>query len=152
MKLRQWRLERGWSQEQLAELAGLSVRTIQRIENGHNAGLETWKSLAAVFDVSVKEFMPLPADEVQPSLSVEEIATRDARAKREFITHALTYVVFVGLAFGVNWMTNPDHLWSLWLVIGWGVALGCHGLHVVDENIFGLAWEKKQVKKQLEEI
>ena len=28
------RLQRGWSQEQLAELTGLSVRTIQRIERG----------------------------------------------------------------------------------------------------------------------
>jgi transcriptional regulator with XRE-family HTH domain len=30
------RLQRGWSQEQLAELTGLSVRTIQRIERGQN--------------------------------------------------------------------------------------------------------------------
>lgn len=28
------RLARAWSQEQLAELSGLSVRTVQRIENG----------------------------------------------------------------------------------------------------------------------
>jgi transcriptional regulator with XRE-family HTH domain len=31
------RLERHWSQEQLAEMSGLSIRTIQRIENGENA-------------------------------------------------------------------------------------------------------------------
>ena len=29
------RLDKGWSQEQLSKESGLSVRTIQRIENGH---------------------------------------------------------------------------------------------------------------------
>ncbi|ELE5519572.1 helix-turn-helix transcriptional regulator, partial [Salmonella enterica] len=33
-KFRQMRLARAWSQEQLAEMAGLSTRTVQRIENG----------------------------------------------------------------------------------------------------------------------
>jgi transcriptional regulator with XRE-family HTH domain len=33
-QVKQLRLQRAWSQEQLAELAGVSVRTIQRIENG----------------------------------------------------------------------------------------------------------------------
>lgn len=32
MIVRKLRLQRGWSQEQLATLTGLSVRTIQRIE------------------------------------------------------------------------------------------------------------------------
>ncbi|WP_435275249.1 helix-turn-helix domain-containing protein [Psychrobium sp. nBUS_13] len=43
------RLARCWSQEQLAEAAGLSVRTIQRIEKGGSGSLETMKSLSAVF-------------------------------------------------------------------------------------------------------
>lgn len=34
MIIRKLRLQRGWSQEQLAELTGLSTRTIQRIERG----------------------------------------------------------------------------------------------------------------------
>lgn len=40
-QVKQLRLQRAWSQEQLAELAGVSVRTIQRIENGDRPGLET---------------------------------------------------------------------------------------------------------------
>lgn len=31
-KVREYRLARAWSQEQLAEMAGLSTRTVQRIE------------------------------------------------------------------------------------------------------------------------
>ncbi len=49
------RLQRGWSQEQLAEFSGLSVRTIQRIEKGQKASLESLKSLAAVFELQVSD-------------------------------------------------------------------------------------------------
>lgn len=47
------RISKGWSQEQLAQFSGISVRTIQRIERGHNAGLESLKCLAAVFELDV---------------------------------------------------------------------------------------------------
>lgn len=53
MSIRQRRLDKGWSQEELARHAGLSTRTIQRIETGHQAGLESLKSLAAVFETSI---------------------------------------------------------------------------------------------------
>ena len=51
--IKKMRLNRHWSQEQLAEMSGLSIRTIQRIENGNNAGLESLKSLAAVFETEI---------------------------------------------------------------------------------------------------
>ncbi|WP_255264790.1 helix-turn-helix domain-containing protein [Streptococcus sobrinus] len=35
------RKQKGWTQERLAEKAGLSVRTIQRIERGDDSSLET---------------------------------------------------------------------------------------------------------------
>lgn len=54
-QVKQLRLQRAWSREQLAEMAGLSVRTIQRIENGERPGLETLSALAAVFEVTVAE-------------------------------------------------------------------------------------------------
>ena len=58
-QVKQLRLQRAWSQEQLAELAGVSVRTIQRIENGDRPGLETLSALAAVFEVNVAEIYVL---------------------------------------------------------------------------------------------
>lgn len=54
-KFRSLRLARAWSQEQLAELSGLSVRTVQRIENGDQPSLETLSALAAVFEGSVAD-------------------------------------------------------------------------------------------------
>jgi transcriptional regulator with XRE-family HTH domain len=37
-EIKEMRLERHWSQGKLSEMSGLSIRTIQRIENGKNAG------------------------------------------------------------------------------------------------------------------
>lgn len=53
MILKQLRLSRNFSQEQLAQMSGLNVRTIQRIESGHKASVESLKCLAAVLDVEI---------------------------------------------------------------------------------------------------
>ena len=47
-RIRNERLKRAWSQEQLAQVSGLGLRTVQRIENGGKASLETIKALAHV--------------------------------------------------------------------------------------------------------
>lgn len=63
MHIRLLRLQKGWSQEQLADMAGVSVRTIQRIERGATASPETLKCLGAVFETDLltpKETTPMP--------------------------------------------------------------------------------------------
>ena len=57
MSIRQRRLEKGWSQEELARHSGLSTRTIQRIESGQKPGLESLKCLAAVFETPMSTLM-----------------------------------------------------------------------------------------------
>ncbi len=53
MVLKQIRISRHLSQEQLALMSGLNVRTIQRIESGSNASLESLKCLAAALEVDI---------------------------------------------------------------------------------------------------
>ncbi len=55
MIVKRLRQKNNWSQEQLATMSGLSVRTIQRIESGQSASLETLKSLASVFETDVSK-------------------------------------------------------------------------------------------------
>ncbi len=55
MNVKELRLSRGWSQEQLAEASGLSVRTIQRIETGTQPGLASLAALRKVFGDQVDE-------------------------------------------------------------------------------------------------
>ena len=57
-KIKRWREERHWSQEHLAELAGIGLRTLQRIEKGEPAAKETLMALASAF---VRVFLGLAA-------------------------------------------------------------------------------------------
>ncbi len=73
MRVREFRLARGWSQAHLAELSGLSVRTIQRIETGANPGLESLRVLAAIFGVDTAELQSSASTESRPDAFVEAI-------------------------------------------------------------------------------
>ncbi|MDH5434525.1 MAG: helix-turn-helix domain-containing protein [Gammaproteobacteria bacterium] len=55
MIVKRLRDKKNWSQEQLAIMTGLSTRTIQRIESGNKASIESLKSLAAVFEVDISK-------------------------------------------------------------------------------------------------
>jgi transcriptional regulator with XRE-family HTH domain len=54
MILKQLRLTRHLSQEHLAQMSGLNVRTIQRIESGQNASVESLKCLASALNVDIE--------------------------------------------------------------------------------------------------
>lgn len=64
IRIRSERENRGWSQGHLASVAGLSLRTIQRIEKTGFASFESVTALAAVFSLEVAE---LRANESAPS-------------------------------------------------------------------------------------
>lgn len=156
MIVRKLRIERGLSQEQLASMAGVSVRTLQRIERGANASPETLKCLAAVLETDFSALrngqdMTSATDTLLPDLSEnEQRAMEYVRDIRGFYIHAIQYaVVIAGLAV-VNLFTGPEYLWFLWAAFGWGVGLAVHGLGVFEVvNLFGDGWEKRQVAKRL---
>jgi len=56
-KIKKLRKHSGWSQERLADISGISLRTIQRIENGDNASLESQLAIATAFNMSPVELM-----------------------------------------------------------------------------------------------
>lgn len=56
-QIKELRTSRAWSQEQLAKMAGLDVRTIQRIEKGEPASFETLKSVASVLKLNVSDLL-----------------------------------------------------------------------------------------------
>ncbi|MFY0594386.1 helix-turn-helix domain-containing protein [Roseivirga sp.] len=56
-QLKNLRLARHWSQEELAESSGLSTRTIQRIERGHKVDIGSIKLLAKSFNVEVNDLL-----------------------------------------------------------------------------------------------
>ena len=155
------RLQKGWSQEQLADLSGLSVRTIQRIENGQAASVESLKSLASVFEVdfnTLKEptMNSIPNDSTPSSsnaqgISNEEIlALAHVRKLKGFYSHLIRYIVIVGCLAIFNFIKSPAYFWVIWVAFGWGLGVLFHGLRVFQLSPFDTAeWEKKQVEKYL---
>lgn len=54
------RKQKNWSQDELATAAGLSYRTIQRIESAGNCSLESKKALASALEVDLDELKYKP--------------------------------------------------------------------------------------------
>lgn len=150
MIVRKLRLEKGWSQELLAELSGLSTRTVQRIERGQTPSLESLKALAAVFDTDVAN-LTMEADMSNQAMTAgEERATIYVRDIKGFYTHLITYVIVVGCLLALNFIRSPDRIWAVWPALGWGIGVLFHGLNVFEVfNFFGPKWERRQIEKRL---
>ena len=150
MIVRKLRLQRAWSQEQLAQLSGLNIRTIQRIERGQNAGLESLKSLAAVFEVELSDLQQETKMNNTTISEEEKYAIERVQDIKGFYTHAINYVIVLSILFVINFITSPEYIWALWASLGWGIGLISHGLSVFEVyNFFGPEWEKRQVEKRL---
>ncbi|MGB1261806.1 MAG: helix-turn-helix domain-containing protein [Cognaticolwellia sp.] len=87
MYIKKLREEQKWSQDQLASMTGLNIRTIQRIENGKRASIDSIKALAAVFDVSASTIM-------------QEVVTIDKSSKKWQQLPLIFRLNFVGSEIG----------------------------------------------------
>ncbi|HZU62325.1 MAG TPA: helix-turn-helix domain-containing protein, partial [Novosphingobium sp.] len=145
-------MKRGWSQQQLADLSGLSVRTIQRMEQGQPAALESYKALGAAFNVDFAELQEQTVRDMTSDADKTELALAFAhvRAVRKFYFGLFTYVVVMALLAGINLATSPHHLWFVFPLLGWGVGLALRATRVFGLlPWFGPEWEKAQVEKRL---
>lgn len=125
MSIQKMRLQRGWSQQQLADASGLSARTIQRIESGCPGSVESMKSIAAVFEV---DFSTLTSeanamDKVDISeANRERIAFKKVRRMRGWYLHVGIYLVVILASAGINLLTAPSVIWFIGLALFWGLA------------------------------
>lgn len=153
MLIRKYRLERGWSQEQLAQMAGISTRTLQRVERGKSASAETLKCLAAVLevdhlDLSTEAQMDqglITQDELRAMAYVDDL--------RDFYGHAISYVIVIGALAMFNILYASDTIWVIWPALCWGIGLAVHAAATFEILPFwGPEWEKRQVEKRLEQL
>lgn len=149
MLINKLRLKKGWSQQQLAQVSGTSLRTIQRVEAGATASLETLKSLAAVFEVSLEDLQGEP-DMIATENAVspqEALAMRQVSQLRGFYVHVVAYVVVCTAALVALFVLSRDNLWAgalLWAVWGAGLAV-----HATRTFLLGGSWERRQVERRL---
>ena len=151
MIVRKLRLKRAWSQEQLAQFSGLNIRTIQRIERGQKAGLESLKSLAAVFEIELEDLLKEKKMENSEKYSEEENRVIEhVKDIKGFYSHLINYAVVVLGLFLINFLTSPGYYWAWWAALGWGIGVISHGLSVFEVySFFGADWEKRQIEKRL---
>lgn len=74
------RTARGWSQDTLAELTGLTVRTVQRVEAGQPSNPETRRALARVFGADDIDTFNKPHAHLTP----EEFEAQERERKEDF--------------------------------------------------------------------
>jgi transcriptional regulator with XRE-family HTH domain len=156
MQVQKLRLQRGWSQQQLADASGLSARTIQRLEAGHPPSLETLKCLAAVFGIDLEtlgqgsEMTTPTTNQVTSVTADEQEAFHHAKRLRQFWLHLMQYVV-VSLVLGaINLIFDPTHLWFIGVPIFWTIGVIVHALYVfVFAGVLDGQWERKVVERRL---
>lgn len=138
--IKKLRLERHWSQEQLADMSGLSIRTIQRIENGENAGLESLKALAAVFETTIEDSNK--NEELEQVRKEEAYIQKLKGFYRLVFIAALTMIAPIVIAF------NDTSFWFivLWILLGWFVIIGIYALNTFE--FFGAEWQQKKIEKK----
>ena len=150
MIVRKLRLQRGWSQDQLAEMSGLNVRTVQRIERGRAASLESLKSLAAVFETNVTDLQEENDMNNPNQLSYEEQRAMEyVRELKGFYMNLISFVIVMPFLYWLNLQTS-DYPWFWWVVFGWGLGLVLHGVSLMEwGSFFGPEWERRQIEKRL---
>ncbi len=161
MIVKKLRLQQSWSQEQLSQFSGLSVRTIQRIERGQQASLESLKSLAAVFQIDINELQLEQNMDTQDRLSSqtttnsqvsieEQKAIEYVEGIKAFYHNLFTFVITISCLTALNLVISPNYLWVLWCVFGWGIGLLFHGIQAFELfSLFSPKWEKAQIEKRL---
>ncbi|WP_157957856.1 DUF805 domain-containing protein [Aliidiomarina celeris] len=103
-KVKQLRVQKGWSQEQLSEFCGVNLRTIQRLEKRGTASQETLKALAAVFEVDAQTLtssnQPVPKRAFTSILNtLKDFDDFQSRADRyEFWWFFIFFVLILALA------------------------------------------------------
>lgn len=104
--LKSQRDSRAWSQTQLADVSGLSLRTIQRIEKTGVASQESAKSLAAVYECSITELVTKDL-----SLPLVEKFSFSRMSSRTKVIHLCILLPVLSVALYLLWTGHSSTDW-----------------------------------------
>ncbi len=80
-RIKALRTKRAWTQEELAIASDITVRTVQRVENGHRASPDTLKALANAFEIDVAELVQ--ARVARPTAASDSMLMRRIQTGRD---------------------------------------------------------------------
>lgn len=129
-RLRELRTARQWSQEQLANLSGLNLRTIQRLESGAKISTESLRALAAVFEVPAESLLVGDTTPSQPALKAMregvlrglEFTGTTPRADFWWFALAVAMVLALAQLFTEAFGPLPLQIASLLVLLPWAAA------------------------------
>ncbi|WJY01185.1 helix-turn-helix transcriptional regulator [Curtobacterium sp. 458] len=129
MRIATLRRERGWTQERLAETSGIAVRTVQRLESGKDASLETLSAIARALDVPVRDlFASEERADLDPGVrGLDERTAADQAARDRAVAGFWSLYAAIGIGFGiVTVVLLVLHVWSplVFLAVGAYWVLG----------------------------
>jgi DNA-binding XRE family transcriptional regulator len=130
--LKQLRLQRALSQEELAIAAGISARTVQRMEAEGTASLETRKAVAAVFCVSAERLLEIP----DPLPSGDPMKVIASSALLVAATFLLTCFAIAQALAPVHSLDSRDVFVGSWAAAGLALAvLALRELRLVNSRL-----------------
>lgn len=91
-KIRDLRTQKSWTQQHLADVCGISLRTVQRVERYGNASNETLMSLASVFEIQ-QSALTLTTE---PLNVITSVINLDKKAQLKLIATSALF----GMSFG----------------------------------------------------
>jgi transcriptional regulator with XRE-family HTH domain len=130
LRLRELRTARQWSQEQLASMSGLNLRTIQRLESGAKISTESLRALAAVLEVPAESLLvkdPAPSQPVFNAMREGVLCGLQftgVTPRADFWWFALAVMVVLALAslFAEAFGPLPLQIASLLVLLPWIAA------------------------------
>jgi hypothetical protein len=77
-------------------------------------------------------------------------ARRRAHELRSFYQHLVIYVLVNSALAAWNLLTDPDSLWFVYPLGGWGIGLAIHALTTLGGGrFFGAEWERRKIEEIL---
>ncbi len=143
VKIKRWREERSWSQDHLADAASLSLRTVQRIENGDGASRESVMALATAFNVDVIALTVDPRVEAKAIAQMKRTKIKNA-LRFGFLINLASYVFGLLVFTGISLSDGIEGYAMLLPAIWWGVGVAGFGLATIIVEIVVYYEEKAE--------
>lgn len=129
-RITQLRKHKGWTQERLAERSGVATRTIQRLEGGADANLDTLSLVADSLGVNVSDLYE-EVDDEDRAAAIEgldqrreekrrQTELRQAVAKRWKLLYPAVGAALTAIFFGIFLQTTAPI--SLFIPVAWWAA------------------------------
>lgn len=149
------RQEYGWTQERLATESGVGLRTIQRLEAGQDASLETLSLVAEALRVTVRDlFTTIDDVELGSRVDALQARTEEQQAARDRLTGAWRWLyIGIGIVLSLISFTLGQYWFVLFLAYWTGgylilVAIRRIYLEPRLEEKYPLSRSKRQLRAQ----